>query len=88
LFWPKADGEEDAGSGVAVEDVIGDQPGDQGAADAGEHRLEDAHRVGADQEQPGERADDEAAEGKQNDVADYLDGAALPRQVGRGTSWP
>ena len=76
------DGEHEAGAGAAVEDVVGDQAGDQGAADAGEHRLEDAHRVGPDQQQAREGADDQAAQGQQDDVADYADGVVATQGSG------
>src|SRR4051794_15514281 len=52
---------------LVVEDVVGDETGDERPSDADQHRLEERHRVAPRQEETGEGADDESADGDEDD---------------------
>src|SRR5262249_50418887 len=54
----------------SVEDGERDQAGDERAGDPHGRGLEDAHRIAAWQEQPRERADDQAGDEQDDEVGD------------------
>jgi hypothetical protein len=64
--------EQETGAVPAVEGVVGDQPGDQGAGDSHQHGFEQAHRIATGQQQPRRSPDQEPSDRQEDEIAENL----------------